>query len=326
MGLMRLRVLLCADVWDGQVPSTARRNPLLLVSCSGPAGQPGAVFLHPLQPVLSRQAASCVGGIARAVPSPRSPRRAAGSPCPSLRGQLWVCTDGLVSPSLAGGMQALGKHLTSSSPRLVQNCLWTLRNLSDVATKQVSPWDPELRFSAAFWRLLCTSCPSSDVLVLSPVPASCGLGHHWGCWLREPLGACPGAGHQLASFPSEAAAVEAVVPTGLSGSRREGDPRLCSRVALPALRRLLMHSPSAAAASRCRLAPDAAWKLFGLACNRPWLWGLRGERGCGAFNSFLPRCWLPAVWLGPGSPRDCSGSTGGCIVCLAQQKKSCWRH
>ncbi|XP_061872458.1 junction plakoglobin-like isoform X3 [Colius striatus] len=36
----------------------------------------------------------------------------------------------------AGGMQALGKHLTSSSPRLVQNCLWTLRNLSDVATKQ----------------------------------------------------------------------------------------------------------------------------------------------------------------------------------------------
>lgn len=42
-----------------------------------------------------------------------------------------------VSVSLAGGMQALGKHLTSSSPRLVQNCLWTLRNLSDVATKQV---------------------------------------------------------------------------------------------------------------------------------------------------------------------------------------------
>ena len=34
-------------------------------------------------------------------------------------------------------MQALVKHLTSNSPRLVQNCLWTLRNLSDVATKQV---------------------------------------------------------------------------------------------------------------------------------------------------------------------------------------------
>lgn len=39
---------------------------------------------------------------------------------------------------LAGGMQALGKHLTGSSQRLMQNCLWTLRNLSDAATKEVS--------------------------------------------------------------------------------------------------------------------------------------------------------------------------------------------
>lgn len=37
----------------------------------------------------------------------------------------------------AGGMQALGQHLTGSSQRLIQNCLWTLRNLSDAATKQV---------------------------------------------------------------------------------------------------------------------------------------------------------------------------------------------
>lgn len=34
-------------------------------------------------------------------------------------------------------MQALGKHLTGSSQRLMQNCLWTLRNLSDAATKEV---------------------------------------------------------------------------------------------------------------------------------------------------------------------------------------------
>lgn len=34
-------------------------------------------------------------------------------------------------------MQALGLHLTDPSQRLVQNCLWTLRNLSDAATKQV---------------------------------------------------------------------------------------------------------------------------------------------------------------------------------------------
>uniref|UniRef100_A0AAQ5XX22 Junction plakoglobin n=1 Tax=Amphiprion ocellaris TaxID=80972 RepID=A0AAQ5XX22_AMPOC len=41
-------------------------------------------------------------------------------------------------PSLfpTGGMQALGKHLSGSSQRLEQNCLWTLRNLSDAATKQ----------------------------------------------------------------------------------------------------------------------------------------------------------------------------------------------
>lgn len=47
-----------------------------------------------------------------------------------------------------GGMQALGKHLTSSSPRLVQNCLWTLRNLSDVATKQVSKSGQDLLHSS----------------------------------------------------------------------------------------------------------------------------------------------------------------------------------
>lgn len=38
---------------------------------------------------------------------------------------------------IPGGMQALGLHLTDPSQRLVQNCLWTLRNLSDAATKQV---------------------------------------------------------------------------------------------------------------------------------------------------------------------------------------------
>ncbi|NWW49517.1 PLAK protein, partial [Pedionomus torquatus] len=50
---------------------------------------------------------------------------------------LSVCPSNKPAIVEAGGMQALGKHLTSSSPRLVQNCLWTLRNLSDVATKQV---------------------------------------------------------------------------------------------------------------------------------------------------------------------------------------------
>lgn len=36
----------------------------------------------------------------------------------------------------AGGMQALAMHLGHQSNRLVQNCLWTLRNLSDAATKE----------------------------------------------------------------------------------------------------------------------------------------------------------------------------------------------
>lgn len=37
---------------------------------------------------------------------------------------------------LTGGMQAMGMHLNAPSQRLVQNCLWTLRNLSDAGTKQ----------------------------------------------------------------------------------------------------------------------------------------------------------------------------------------------
>jgi len=32
-------------------------------------------------------------------------------------------------------MQALAMHLANPSQRLVQNCLWTLRNLSDAGTK-----------------------------------------------------------------------------------------------------------------------------------------------------------------------------------------------
>ncbi|CAI8014640.1 Junction plakoglobin, partial [Geodia barretti] len=36
----------------------------------------------------------------------------------------------------AGGMQALSRHLGHRSTRLVHNILHTLRNLSDMATKQ----------------------------------------------------------------------------------------------------------------------------------------------------------------------------------------------
>uniref|UniRef100_A0A8C5HKR3 Catenin beta-1-like n=1 Tax=Gouania willdenowi TaxID=441366 RepID=A0A8C5HKR3_GOUWI len=50
---------------------------------------------------------------------------------------LSVCSSNKPAIVEAGGMQALGLHLTDPSQRLVQNCLWTLRNLSDAATKQV---------------------------------------------------------------------------------------------------------------------------------------------------------------------------------------------
>ncbi|CAH1156247.1 unnamed protein product [Phaedon cochleariae] len=48
---------------------------------------------------------------------------------------LSVCSSNKPAIVEAGGMQALAMHLGNPSPRLVQNCLWTLRNLSDAATK-----------------------------------------------------------------------------------------------------------------------------------------------------------------------------------------------
>lgn len=48
---------------------------------------------------------------------------------------LSVCSSNKPAIVDAGGMQALAMHLSNQSQRLVQNCLWTLRNLSDAATK-----------------------------------------------------------------------------------------------------------------------------------------------------------------------------------------------
>lgn len=48
---------------------------------------------------------------------------------------LSVCSSNKPAIVEAGGMQALAMHLGHQSQRLVQNCLWTLRNLSDTATK-----------------------------------------------------------------------------------------------------------------------------------------------------------------------------------------------
>lgn len=51
---------------------------------------------------------------------------------------LSVCQSNKPAIIECGGMQALAHHLTSSSHRLVLNCLWTLRNLSDAGTKEVN--------------------------------------------------------------------------------------------------------------------------------------------------------------------------------------------
>lgn len=48
---------------------------------------------------------------------------------------LSVCSSNKPAIVEADGMQALAMHLGHQSQRLVQNCLWTLRNLSDAATK-----------------------------------------------------------------------------------------------------------------------------------------------------------------------------------------------
>merc|ERR1711981_919154 len=48
---------------------------------------------------------------------------------------LSVCSSNKTAIVDAGGMQALALHLGCPSTRLVQNCLWTLRNLSDAGTK-----------------------------------------------------------------------------------------------------------------------------------------------------------------------------------------------
>lgn len=48
---------------------------------------------------------------------------------------LSVCSSNKPSIVQYGGMQALANHLTHQSQRLVLNCLWTLRNLSDAATR-----------------------------------------------------------------------------------------------------------------------------------------------------------------------------------------------
>ncbi|XP_053349472.1 junction plakoglobin-like isoform X2 [Clarias gariepinus] len=72
---------------------------------------------------------------------------------------LSVCPSNKPAIVNAGGMQALALHLTGSSARLVQNCLWTLRNLSDAATKQEG--------LDSLLHILVTQLGSDDVNILT---------------------------------------------------------------------------------------------------------------------------------------------------------------
>ena len=72
---------------------------------------------------------------------------------------LSVCSSNKPAIVDAGGMQALAIHLGHASQRLVQNCLWTLRNLSDAGTKLV-------RFVL---KLFCFSVEHEFVTIVHPI-------------------------------------------------------------------------------------------------------------------------------------------------------------
>jgi len=52
---------------------------------------------------------------------------------------LAVCP--MIKPAIiaAGGMEALARHLNSNHSKITYQCIWTMRNLSDVATDIQDP-------------------------------------------------------------------------------------------------------------------------------------------------------------------------------------------
>uniref|UniRef100_A0A8C5C2S5 Junction plakoglobin b n=1 Tax=Gadus morhua TaxID=8049 RepID=A0A8C5C2S5_GADMO len=80
---------------------------------------------------------------------------------------LSVCPSNKPAIVETGGMQALGQHLTGSSQRLIQNCLWTLRNLSDAATKQVNAAVLHHEGLDGLLQILVTQLGSDDVNMLT---------------------------------------------------------------------------------------------------------------------------------------------------------------
>ncbi|XP_009889193.1 PREDICTED: junction plakoglobin-like, partial [Charadrius vociferus] len=167
---------------------------------------------------------------------------------------LSVCPSNKPAIVEAGGMQALGKHLTSSSPRLVQNCLWTLRNLSDVATKQEG-LDGVLK-------ILVNQLSSDDVNVLT-----CATGT---------LSNLTCNNSKNKTLVTQSNGVEALIHTIL----RAGDKEDITEPAVCALRHLTSRHPEAEMAQnsvRLNYGIPAIVKLL----NQPNQWPLVKGRGWG---------------------------------------------
>ncbi|XP_078385621.1 junction plakoglobin-like [Cetorhinus maximus] len=160
---------------------------------------------------------------------------------------LSVCPSNKPAIVEAGGMQALGSHLGSSSPRLVQNCLWTLRNLSDAATKQ----EGLDNLLATLVQLL----PSDDINVLT-----CATG------ILSNL-TCNNARNKMVVCQVDG--IEALVHTVLRAGEKEDitEPAVC------ALRHLTSRHPEAEIAQnkvRFNYGIPAVVKLL----NQPFHWPL----------------------------------------------------
>lgn len=161
---------------------------------------------------------------------------------------LSVCQNNKPAIVEAGGMTALGLHLGHQSNRLVQNCLWTLRNLSDAATK--------VDDLAGLLQMLVQLLGSNDINI---VTCACGILSNLTCNnSRNKMTVCQVGG------------IEALIQTIVKAGDREDitEPAVC------ALRHLTSrHSEAEMAQNAVRLAygipvivkllhPPSRWPLI----------------------------------------------------------------
>jgi len=141
---------------------------------------------------------------------------------------LSVCQSNKPAIVEAGGMQSLAAHLANQSGRLVQNCLWTLRNLSDSANK-VGPHGQQDGFDSLL-HMLVGLLTQADMNIVS-----CATG------ILSNL-TCNNQRNKI--ITCQAGGIEALVRTILQAGEREDitEPAVC------ALRHLTSRHPEAEAA------------------------------------------------------------------------------